>query len=296
MGNRIPIAIAPALLALLALAGCSPAGPAAVPPVAPASQPQSITAFAASSGRQALESAAAAFEAKTGTKIFLRFGASGNLLSQMKIARSGDLFFPASPDFMQMATRDGVLDVSTEVRIAYLIPAILLRKGNPASIKGLADLARPGLKIAIADPRTVPAGRFAYEIMEYNHLLQDIARNVVTYGESHERIVSLVILRSVDAAITWDISFRQRPGELDAVYLKPNQVPRLSYMSGAVTRFSGHRETASRFLRFLTSAEGQDLLRQNGYYTSESQVRELAPTARLGGEYELPVDYRPLVK
>ncbi|MFH1646739.1 MAG: molybdate ABC transporter substrate-binding protein [Chloroflexota bacterium] len=256
----------------------------------------SLYVFAGSSSKAALEVAARAFEAETGIGVYLNIGSSGTLLSQIELTKRGDLYLPASPDYIEKAAGKGVIFSDTEVKTNYLVPAILVQEGNPRNITGLPDLAGPGLRIAICDPQNVPAGRYAYEILDYNNLLAEIGNNIVTYSGNNEEVSSLVILQSVDAAIAWDNVVLQRPDKLDVVYLQPYQVPRLSYMSGAIITYTEHREMAQRFLDFLVSPEGRAIFRKNGYYTAEAEARRYAPDAEIGGEYKLPADYRPLVK
>jgi molybdate transport system substrate-binding protein len=172
----------------------------------------------------------------------------------------------------------------------------LIQKGNPLNITSLSDLSKPGIKVTIADPKTVPAGLFAYELLEYNKMLTGVGKNIVTYGDSNEKITSYVILKSVDAAIGWDNLGIQQPDKLDLIYLQPNQVPRLSYMSGAVTTFNKDRDSAQKFLEYLTSSEGQQFFKKFGYYTTEAEAKKFAPNAQVGGIYTLPAEYTPLVK
>lgn len=271
------------LLVFIPVGGCS--GP----------EEESITAFVGSVSKPAIEEAAQVFEQTTGIRVYLTFSGSGTMLSQMKLSQSGDLYIPASPDYMAMAEDDGVVEPGSVKIIAYLIPAILVQAGNPKNIETLSDLAQPGIKVGIADPKSVSIGLYAYEILEYNSLLPEVAENIVTYGESYAKIVSLVALRALDAVIGWRVS-SQWHDTIDVVYLKPEQIPRLSYISGAISSFTEDRDSAQGFLDFLVSAEGQAIYSRRGYIATEDGAREFAPDAKIGGEYQLPETYEPLVK
>lgn len=257
---------------------------------------QSITVFAAANSKAAMEEAGKAFEEETGIKVYLTFGGSGALLSQMQLSQSGDIYIPASHNFLVQAMEEQIVPFAEEKRLAYLIPAILVRQGNPQNIRSLEDLATPGLKLAISDPATVPAGLYAFEILEYNGLLKEVGKNILTFGENYEKTASYVILGAVDAAIGWDILGIQRQDMLDVVYFKPDQLPRLPYMSATLTRFTENKENAQRFLDFLTSAEGQALFRKHGYVTSLDEAKNFAPNAELAAVYRLPENYLELLK
>lgn len=255
-----------------------------------------ITVFCGSASKPATEEAAEAFEEESGIKVYLNFSGSGTMLAQMKISRSGDLYIPGSPDYMVMAERDGVIDPKTVKIIAYLIPAILVQPGNPENIQVLSDLTKPGIKVGIGNPEAVCVGLYAVEILDYNHLLGDVGRNVVTYTESCSKTASLVALRAVDAVIGWRVFSCWHPDSIEVVYLKPEQVPRLAYIPAAISTFTKDRESTERFLAFLVSPRGQQIFNKWGYIATESEARKYAPDAQTGGEYRLPPGYASLVK
>ena len=257
---------------------------------------KTITAFVGSASKPAMEEAARAFEEKTGIRVYLTFGGSGTMLSQMKLSRSGDLYIPGSPDYMLKAEREGVVESASVEIISYLIPAILVQHGNPGDIQGLPDLAKPGTEVGIGNPETVCVGLYAVEILDFNNLLEGVGGNVVTYTESCSKTASLVALGSVDAVIGWRIFSEWRPDAIDVVYLKPEQITRLAYIPGAISTFSEDKESARRFLNFLISPEGQEIFSDSGYITTETEARKFAPDAEIGGEYILPGTYETLVK
>jgi molybdate transport system substrate-binding protein len=127
-------------------------------------------------------------------------------------------------------------------------------------------------------------------------MLTSVGKNIVTYGDSNEKITSYIIIKSVDAAIAWDNLGLQLPDKLDVIYLQPNQIPRLSYMSGALTIFNKDKDSAQKLLQYLTSTEGQQFFKKSGYYTTEAEAKKFAPDAQVGGIYTLPDNYTPLVK
>ena len=256
---------------------------------------KSITAFCGSASKPAMEKAARIFEEETGIKVILNFSGSGTMLSQMKLSGSGDLYIPGSPDYMDMAEEAGVVDSKSIKIISYLVPAILVQQGNPENIRNLSDLTRSGIEIGIGNPETVCVGLYAYEIFEYNGLLEEIEPNIVTHAESCSKTATLVALKSVDAILCWRV-FSEWHDTIDVVYLEPQQIPRISYIPGAISSFAEDRESAREFLDFLASSRGQEIFNSWGYIATEEAAREYAPDAEIGGEYELPEGYRSLIQ
>ena len=264
------------LLAVLALGGCAKG------------QEKAITAFVGSASKPAMEEAAQTFERETGIKVYLNFSGSGTMLSQMKISKSGDLYIPGSPDYMVLAERDGVIDPGTVKIISYLVPAILVQQGNPRNIKALSDLAKPGLKVGIGNPDAVCVGLYAIEVLDYNNLLEDVEKNIVTHTESCSKTATLVALKSVDAILGWRVFAHWHPDSIDVVYIQPEQLPRLAYIPGAISTFSQDKKSAQRFLDYLVSPQGQQIFSKWGYIATESEARKYAPNAEIGGEYVIP--------
>jgi molybdate transport system substrate-binding protein len=255
-----------------------------------------ITAFCGSASKPAMEEAASQFEQKTGIRVDLHFSGSGTMLSQMKIARRGDLYIPGSPDYMNKAIREGVVDPESVAIMAYLIIAIDVQRGNPKDIRTLADLARPGIRVGIGNPEAVCVGLYAIEILERNGLLKQVQHNIITHAPSCSAAASLVAMQKVDAVIGWRVFSEWNPDKIEAILLKPQEVPRLAYIPAALSTYSRDKEGAQRFIDFLISPEGQKIFAQWGYIATEKEARAFAPHAEIGGEYTLPQDYTPPVR
>lgn len=257
---------------------------------------KTIVAFCGAASEPALEEAARAFEKKTEIKVELHFSGSGTMLSEMKISKRGDLYIPGSPDYIYMAEGEGLIDPQTVEIIAYLVPAISVQKGNPKNIRALEDLTKPGVRVGIGNPEAVCVGLYAVEVLEYNHLLDQVQKNIVTHAESCSKTAALIGLKEADAIIGWDVFSKWNPDTTETVYLKPEQIPRLAYVPAAISTYSEDRKSAQEFIDFLVSKDGQAIFARWGYITTEEEARKYAPKAQIGGEYKLPTGYQPPIK
>jgi len=255
-------------------------------------EPKTITAFVGSASKPPMEEAAAAFEKETGIKVYTNYGGSGTMLSQIELSKSGDLYIPGSPDYIAKAERKGDIDAASVKKIAYLIPVIAVQHGNPKNIQSLADLAKPEIEVGIGNPEAVCVGLYAIEILDYNHLLAEVSKNIIVNVESCEKTATLISLKSVDAVIGWDVFQHWDPDKIDVIYLRSEQLPRIAYIPGAVIKFAKDGESARKFLDFLVSTQGQQIFQKWGYITAESEARKFAPNAEIGGEYKLPPTYK----
>lgn len=254
--------------------------------------PRSIELFVGSATKPAVEEAAQIFEKKTGVKVLLHFGGSGKMLSEMKLAQRGDLYFPGSSDFMEIAKRQKLVLSESEKIVAYLVPAINVPAGNPKNIQSLEDLARPGLKVGIARPDSVCVGLYGVEILERAGLSDRVRPNVVTHAESCEKTAQLVALGTVDAVLGWEVFHFWQPDKIDTVLLKPDQIARIGYLPIAVSSFSLQRPLAKQFIDFLVSVEGQAVFKKWHYQTSVEEARKLTKAdTPVGGEWKLPAGW-----
>ena len=253
---------------------------------------RTIMAFCGSASKPAMEDAAKTFQEKTGIKVELNFGGSGNMLSQMKMSKQGDLYIPGSPDYMAMAERDGVVYPETVKKIAYLVPAIDVQKGNPKNIRSLDDLAREGISVGICAPESCCVGLYAVEILEYNNMTDKVKPNIVVHAESCSKTAALVVMDKVDAIIGWRVFSKWTPDDTDVVYLKPDQLPRIAYIPAAISTYTKDRESAQKFIDFLASEDGQEIFAKWEYIATEEEARKYAPKAQIGGEYELPGNWK----
>ena len=250
-------------------------------------QTRPVIIFAGSASQPPLEEAAKAFEIQFGVPITLHFGGSGAMLSQIRLTGMGDLYIPGSPDYMEKAIE---LDLTEGegTKLAYLIPAILVPKGNPKQIKTLQDLARNDLRIGIADPGSVCVGLYAIEILHANGMVKQVRPNLRGQVESCAKTAAMLPLGTVDAVLGWREFVAWTPHTMEVISLKPEEIPRLAYIPAAHLRHTNNPEGAKAFVAYLMSEEGQAIFRKWGYFTKEENARKLAPEARIGGTYDLP--------
>jgi len=257
---------------------------------------KALLIFAGAAGKPPTEEAARLFREKKGVDVQVTFGGSGFVLSQMKLARKGDIYFPGSSDFMEKAKKEKLVHRDTEKIITCLIPAINVQKGNPRNIRSLRDLLKPGVRLGIADPETVCVGTYAVEVVEKNLSPEERERfrkNLATTVESCEKTANIVSLKTVDAVIGWRVFQHWDPVRIETVLLRPEEIPRIGYIPAAVSVFTNDRTLAEDFIQFLSAPEGQELFRKHGYLTRLEEARKYSlPGTAVGGEYVLPGSWK----
>lgn len=251
--------------------------------------------YAGAASKPPTEDAAKAYEQKTGVKVDVVFGGSGYVLSQMKLAKQGDLYFPGSSDYMEKAKRDGDVFAETEKVIVYLVPSINVQAGNPHNIKTLKDLTKPGLRVAIANPEGVCVGAYAVEILEKEFTPGEKAafkRNLANYTGSCSKTATAISLKQADAVIGWRVFQYWDPERIETIPLPKEQIPRVGYIPIAISKFTEQRETAQAFIDYLTGPEGQAIFAKYNYFATPGEAFAwLGEKKPVGGEYVVPADW-----
>lgn len=252
--------------------------------------------FAGAASKPPTEEAIKAFQEKTGIPVDITFGGSGFVLAQMKLAQKGDLYFPGSSDFMEMAKREGLVIPDSERIVVYLIPAINVQKGNPKGIYFLKDLTKDGIRVAIGNPETVCVGAYAVEIIEKNLSFSEkekFKKNLVNYTESCEKTANAISLKAVDAVIGWRVFHYWNPDRIETIYLKPEEVSRIGYIPIGISKFTRDKMLAQKFIDFLLSPQGKLFFQKHHYLMDLNEaIRYTRPNTPVGGEYVLPNDWR----
>jgi molybdate transport system substrate-binding protein len=243
------------LLCLVALAGAAwvvlKPNPGSVTP---------LTIFCAAGIKKPVEEIAAAYQKETGTEVRLQYGGTGTLLSQLKIAKQGDLFIAADDGAMADAKKLGV--TKEEFQLVKQKPVIAVAKGNPKQVDGIAALKKPEIKVALANPEAASIGRLTKKLLgtEWDTLAAkaEVMKPTVT------EIAADLSLGAVDAAIVWDSTVSQFKS-LDAV-TPPELAKHEEFATAAVLASSTQPAEALRFARYLSAPEkGGPIFQKHGF-------------------------------
>ena len=262
--------------------------------------PKRLMIFAGAASKPATEETVRIFQERFGIPVDVIFGGSGFVLSQMKLTKRGDLYFPGSSDFMEVAKREGLVFPDSEKVVVYLVPAINVQKGNPKGIHTIKDLTKEGVRVAIANPETVCVGTYAVEIIEKNldpSHKEKFKKNLVNYTESCEKTANVISLKAVDAVLGWRVFQYWDPERIETIYLKPEEIPRIGYIPIAISKFTQNKDLAQKFVDFLFSPDGKTIFRKYHYLMDLPEARQFTkPNTPVGGEYVLPDEWRTVKK
>lgn len=213
--------------------------------------------------RAAVEDMRKGFQKKTGISTQISYEASGALLAQLRLKPHGDLFIPADRFYTDEAIKLGLAE-SPRV-FAYLVPVIMVQKGNKYKISNLSDFTNPKLKIGLEDKRAGAIGKVTDEVLKKNKISVKKV-NVVYWASKVDELANAIKLKSIDATIIWKPVAMQYTKEGIIIGI-PNKKNVVAPVSAAIVKSSKNKDSARKFLNYMTSKAGKAVLAKYHYPT-----------------------------
>jgi molybdate transport system substrate-binding protein len=218
-----------------------------------------ITVSAASSLTDVLPVIAKAFEKRySGTSVTFNFAGSSTLVSQIESGAPVDVLVTASEPTMWKAVNAGL--AGRPWLFAKNTMAIAMPAGNPAGIRSLADLAKPGVLVGVCNI-AVPCGAAARELFARNR----IPATPVTRELDVRNLLAKVMSGDLDAGIVYVTDVKAVGSKVSSVQI-PAALNVTTTYPAAVVIGSKNPATALAFASYLrTSFSAQGILRAYGF-------------------------------
>jgi molybdate transport system substrate-binding protein len=245
-------------LALAATGGCAAGGaPAGPRPSGGLTGP--VTVLAAASLTESFGRIGRDFQAAyPGTTVTFSFGGSPGLARLITSGAPADVFAAASPATMKTVTGagDGAGEpvVFTRNQLVIAVP-----KGDPKGIRALADLPRPGVKLALC-AQTVPCGAAAQAALT----AAGVTVHPVTEEQDVKAALAKVRLGEVDAALVYRSDARAAAADVDGVEFAESARAVNDYPIVAL-RDAPNPAAAAAFVAYVRSAPAQRVLAAAGF-------------------------------
>jgi molybdate transport system substrate-binding protein len=218
-----------------------------------------VMVFAASSLTEAFTTIGKKFEtANPGTKVTFNFLGSTALATQINQGAPADVFASASPTTMKTVTDAGNGD-GTPTTFAKNQLVIAVPHGNTRAIRTLADLARPGIKVALCAEQ-VPCGAAAKKALDG----AGVKLTPVTFEQDVKGSLSKVKLGEVDAALVYRTDARAASPDVDGIEFAESAGAMNEYPIVALKN-APNEAGARAFLTYVLSGEARTVLIQAGF-------------------------------
>ncbi len=194
--------------------------------------PKIIHCYVGGTMRPVMEKLAEAYEKKTGVRLELDYGDSGTNMIKAENSGKGDLYVAHDP-FHDVMQAKGL--ISKGWLAAYIHPVIVVKKGNPKKITGLASLKTPGLKVVLTDRIYSTMGYIVSGMLAKAGIEEEVEKNVVNRPRAGGEAANAVMLGHADAALVWNAVAFLRKKDLDVVEIEKDfrLKPGLDSVTGA---------------------------------------------------------------
>jgi molybdate transport system substrate-binding protein len=237
-----------------------------VPPAAARATAAELVISAAVSLKEALEPIGRVFtQTRPGVSLRYNFGASGELQKQIAAGAPVDVILAAGRQPVDDLERAGLIVAGTRRVFAGNVLVALKPADSVLDIPGPSDLLdRRVQKVAIGNPKTVPAGQYAEESLRTLTLWERVRPKLV-FGENVRQVLDWVVRGEVDVGVVYATDGAARLDRVRLAFAFPPDTHRPIAYVAAVVAASRHRDLAREFVESLTSREAQAALGRAGF-------------------------------
>ena len=201
-------------------------------------------------------------EVEPNVKLELNLGSSGSLQQQIEQGAACDVFISAGQKQMTaLADKDLLLDGTNKT---LLTNDLVLVTGEDKEIKDLDTLATDKVeKLAIGDPESVPAGKYAKEVLD-NTKLYDNVKDKLVLAKDVKEVLSWVQKGNADVGFVY-LSDATGVDDVDVVLTTDADSHSEIAYPVAVLKDSKQAKVAQQFEDFLLSDTAQNILEKHGF-------------------------------
>ena len=227
------------------------------------------------------------FEKANNVHLIINSDSSSALYTQIVAGSPCDVFMSADQKWTKQLNSSGLLYNNNYVTFTTNSLSVIIAQGNPKGITSLADLAKPGVKLVLADP-SIPSGAYTNTTFwkidqtwgkagdaayisngSYVNYNATVHQNVVSYQLTVEQVVGAVSLNvgTADAGIVFvsdAVWGHMTSAQVQFMSIPASVNTQGTYGIGIVKQVQ-NSDPAQKFLDYWSSAQGQSLLTQFGF-------------------------------
>jgi len=210
----------------------------------------------------------AAAAKKEGLNVTFEVGHTPIQREQLIKGATPDAWIAANPDDMAAVAAKGLVDKTGVKQLARTKLVIVVAPDNPGGVQGVADLAKPGLKLLVG-AETLPIWKTTQKALAKMEAKQGagftkkVMANVVSKEMGVAPIVSKVGMGEADAGIVFVTDVTQDAKVTTAEV--PDDVNQMLPLSIAVVNAGKNKTGGENFVTFMTEGAGKQVLSDAGY-------------------------------
>lgn len=241
-------------------------GPAASPPPNGQATAPTVTVFAAASLKNALDTAAAAFKAKSGIELKISYAGSMALAKQIEAGAPADVFVSADAASMDYLAGKNLIRADTRADFLGNVLVVVAPKSSKleklAFTKDALTQAIGSGKIATGDPASVPVGKYAKAALEKLGLWS-VAEPNFAFTDNVRAALNFVAREEAPLGIVYLTDAKSEPKVKVVATFPANTHPAIVYPIALTSTAQG--DGAAKLLSFLLSKPGKAIFAEQGF-------------------------------
>ncbi len=201
-----------------------------------------------------------------GVSITYNFGSSGSLQRQIQQGAPVDIFISASVNKMDALQKEELLSQNSRKDLVQNKVVLIVPKNNPtiSKISNFKDLTRAEVqKISIGEPQSVPAGKYAKEVLTNAGIFKQLESKTV-FAKNVRQVLTYVETGNVDAGIVYATDAKNSDQVKIATVASANSHSPVVYPV-AVIKDSKNPTVAKEFVEFLSRNSANEVFEKYGF-------------------------------
>ena len=242
-----------------------------------------VRVFAAASLTPAFQALQSGYQSNNSVALIFNFASSGSLETQIAQGVPADVFVSAdASNNVKLQNKSLLANGNTYTKLLYNYVELFVPKNNPKNITTLADLLKPGVRIAIGAPASVPAGKYTLQVwknvqskwgnssspdfrsLTYANFSASAMTHVVSQTTDVESAITQVLTGAADAAFGYVSDGIANKAQLDPIPIPPDVNVQAAYTISVIAA-STNQAQANAFTTWLLSPSGQAYLEKWGF-------------------------------
>lgn len=225
-----------------------------------------VTVFAAASLKEAMDDQAKQFEASTGNKVVVSYGASNTLAKQIEAEAPADIFISADLDWMEYLNQRHLIAANARFNLLRNTLVLIAPSSSSSTLQigPNFDLAAAlgTEKLAMANPDSVPAGKYGKSALEKLGVWAGVEKQVAR-AENVRAALALVSRGEAPFGIVYKTDALADKGVKVVATFPPDSYPPIIYPAAVLT--TSKSTAAIPLLDYLRSASARPVWKKYGF-------------------------------
>lgn len=232
------------------------------------SDPVELVIYAAGAVAPPLQETCAVFAREAGVLCKHINGKGHDLVAMVKETRIGDLASFGAEVLNDHMQAEGLADGNHRYHLGTREPVIIVKRGNPLHIHGIADLTRPDVRLGLAYDGCLVGVWESIILRQQKTTIDGIRPQVKHLSDGCGRLIRYLLEDEVDAIIGWNTFRNFKEKAMEAVSLPADlQVRRSTNIARLTT--SRHPEIAQAAIDFIRGPRGREIYKAHGWIIPE---------------------------